>query len=272
MDNNKGQFIKPDALKNLVSRYGYKKEIIKKIEEASQVDQIVNLDISSLSLFPLFLETNYPNIELKYLERSVVNEGLILPLFVYKYDSKMTVINGVKRFLVAKANKLKSLPCIEIKASLNDVICYMLNNMITNKDNALVLAYAYNVLINQFSMSEKEIQILTNLSHGQINNMLRLLKLSKKVKNLILENKLSYAKARLLVNLPLDVQDKVVTKLINLSVREVEEYLRNLKSGNLEANKKTNINYKLVDNKIVIYPESQDQLNKIIRILEETNL
>jgi ParB family transcriptional regulator, chromosome partitioning protein len=273
MENNSNKtsyFIKPDALKNLVNRYGYK-DVVKKIEGDSSVSQTIKVDLNSLELFPLLSEDNYPSSSLKLIEKSISKDGFIVPIIIYKFNDKLTVINGVKRFLVAKSKNINPIPCIQINASEDEIIYYILNNMISNDDNPLVIAYAYNSLITKFNMTEKDVQKITNLSHGQINNTIRLLMLSPKVKQLILNNKLTAAKARLLGRLSSNEQDVLSIKILDLSVREAEEYIRNFK--NMDQDKREEISssftYQVNDNQIIIDCYNKDYVNKIINMLKE---
>lgn len=273
MENNSNKtsyFIKQDALKNLVNRYGYK-DVVKKIEGDNSLSQTIKVDLNSLELFPLLSEDNYPSSSLKLIEKSITKDGFIVPIIIYKFNDKLTVINGVKRFLVAKSKNINPIPCIQVSSSEDEIIYYILNNMISNNDNPLVIAYAYSSLINKFNMSEKDVQKITNLSHGQINNTIRLLMLSNKVKQLILNNKLTANKARLLGRLSTDEQDILAIKIINMSVREAEEYIRNYK--NLEPNKRKEISssftYQVNDNQIIIDCYNKEYVNKIINMLKE---
>lgn len=273
MENNSNKtsyFIKQDALKNLVNRYGYK-DVVKKIEGDTSLSQTIKVDLNSLELFPLLSEDNYPSSSLKLIEKSITKDGFIVPIIIYKFNDKLTVINGVKRFLVARSKNINPIPCIQVSSSEDEIIYYILNNMISNNDNPLVIAYAYSSLITKFNMSEKDVQKITNLSHGQINNTIRLLTLSNKVKQLILNNKLTAAKARLLGKLSTNEQDILAIKILDMSVREAEEYIRNFK--NLEPNKRKEISssftYQVNDNQIIIDCYNKDYVSKIIDMLKE---
>ncbi len=273
MENNSNKtsyFIKQDALKNLVNRYGYK-DVVKKIEGDTSLSQTIKVDLNSLELFPLLSEDNYPSSSLKLIEKSITKDGFIVPIIIYKFNDKLTVINGVKRFLVARSKNINPIPCIQVSSSEDEIIYYILNNMISNNDNPLVIAYAYSSLITKFNMSEKDVQKITNLSHGQINNTIRLLTLSNKVKQLILNNKLTAAKARLLGKLSTNEQDILAIKILDMSVREAEEYIRNFK--NLEPNKRKEISssftYQVNDNQIIIDCYNKDYVSKIINMLKE---
>lgn len=273
MENNSNKtshFIKQDALKNLVNRYGYN-DVVKKIEGDKNLTQTIKVDTNTLVLFPLLNKDNYPSSSLKYFDKNITNYGIIDPIVICRYNNQNMVVNGVKRFLVCQNKNINPIPCILLNISEDEIIYYILNNMIANNDNPLVEAYAYNKAIQEFNMSEKDIQNITNLSHGQINNTIRLLKLSPKVKNMILNDKLSFPKARLLGRLTLNEQDILSTKITNLSVRDAEEYIRNFK--NMDSNQREKISnsftYQINDNQIIIDCYNKDYVSKIEKLLKE---
>ena len=151
-----------------------------------------------------------------------------------------------------------------INGKVEDINNYIINNMLTNNDNGLVLAYAYDVLMKRFNLKEKDIREMTKLSHGQINNTLRLLNLSKEVKKLVVNGKLSYAKARLLVVLSSEDQLRYANKFIslNLSVRECEKLVRGEEVTNT---------YESENDKLIIYASKEKQ-EKIISLLSKEGL
>ncbi len=269
-NNKTSYFIKQDALKTLVNRYGYK-DVVKKIEGDKNLSQTIKVDTNTLSLFPLLNKDNYPSQSLKYFDKNLSNYGIIDPIVICKYNNQNMVVNGVKRFLVCQNKNINPVPCILLQANVDEIIYYILNNMIANQDNPLVEAYAYYQAMQVFNMSEKDIQNITNLSHGQINNTIRLLKLSPKVKNMILNDKLSFPKARLLGRLSINEQDILATKIVNLSVRDAEEYIRNFK--NMDVNQREKISnsftYQINDNQIIIDCYNKEYVSKIEKLLKE---
>jgi len=268
---NSKTFIKQDALKKLVKRYD-SKSVATKIEASLTNNQLIYVETNKLVLFPLFNEKNYTNKSLNSLTYSLSKDGFMIPIFIYDIEDKLYVVNGVKRFLVSKKENILKLPCVILNCSFEELICYTLNNMISNKDNSLILAYAYNVLINEYNMTEKDIRELTHYSHGQICNLLRLLKLSNNVKNMILNDEITYIKARMLISLKENEQEYVASIIKNMSVREGEDYIKKYKSLS-EQEKKQLINkpYDILisDNKIVIEINDKTYQEKILNKLKE---
>lgn len=269
MKANKTQFIQKDLLKKLVGRYK-KNSIVSEIE-ANLNDPTFDVEVKKLSLFPLLSKDNYLVSSLKILENSIGKEGIDLPVYIYEFNNNLTVINGVKRFLIAKKNGLEKIRCTLVKASVDKVIVYILNNMISNNDNLLVQGYAFKVLIDEFKMSEENIQNLTNLPKGRITCAIKLLSLSEDVKKLLLQDKLNPKKAKLLVNFKSSEVYSLAKKIIPLSYKEAEIYLRKIKSS-LKENGEINdskFSYCIKDAEINIHVNDEKLKEKIIKYLKE---
>lgn len=262
-EKNKNILISSDSLKKLVENY-QSKEVVSDFEKGINFYDVKKYKMEDIVLYPLYDERSYSKESLEILERSIRSNGFMFPLFLFEFEGKKCVINGVKRYLVAKALKSETVNGVVINGKVEDINNYIINNMLTNNDNGLVLAYAYDVLMKRFNLKEKDIRGMTKLSHGQINNTLRLLNLSKEVKKLVVNGKLSYAKARLLVVLSSEDQLRYANKFIslNLSVRECEKLVRGEEVTNT---------YEAENDKLIIYASKEKQ-EKIISLLSKEGL
>lgn len=254
-------------LEKLVGKYS-NSDIVTEFESLSNLQPVREIELSNLTLFPLFNENYYQGKNMQILKDSIQTNGITIPLFVYQYENKNYIVNGVKRFLVAKNQNMKTLPCIDVQGSIEDVIIYVTNNMLVNKDNGLVQGYAFKVLMDKFQMSEKEIQRLTALSHGQVANLLRLLKLTSAVKEYIIEGKLSTAKARLLITFSSKDQIKIAKKMFNLSVRECENLVRKIRLGDYLVPEEEYFTYKREGDQIVVRCSDDSLLTSIENFLK----
>jgi len=268
MPNNKSnpnQIIKEGKLKELVANY-QSSDVVSQIESAIATSQVSKINVSELELFPLFSRKNYDMESIDIIERSIKTQGVIVPIFIYKYQGKTMVINGVKRYLALEHLKANSVSAVYLNCSLEEIFFYVLNNMISNKDNGLVQAFAYNALMSDFGYTERDIRQMTRLSHGQINNTLRLLKLCPSVSKLVVESKLSHAKARLLVTFDEVEQETLAELFLTNSVRDCEILARDYKEGNKLV--KYNFNYKVDGKRIIIDASDEDTIKDIVVCLE----
>jgi ParB family chromosome partitioning protein len=260
------QIIEKGKLEELVSSYSAS-DVVSQIESAIATSQVNKIPIKDLELLPIFSRKNYDMESINIIERSIKKQGLIVPIFVYQLNGKNYVVNGVKRFLALQHLKQELVSVVYLKCSTEEVFFYVLNNTMSNKDNSLVQAYAYNVLIEKYGYTERDIRKITHLSHGQINNTLRLLKLCPPVVKLVVESKLSQGKARLLVTFDEMQQIELAELFLMNSVRDCERIARDYKEGNNSI--KYNFNYKIEGNRITIEARDGETLEEIAKCLEE---
>lgn len=260
--------IKKDTLKGLIGKY-HKSKAVQDIEQAAKTSSIIEVDLSLLTLFPLMSEDNYTDNDLKQTYDFVSSSGIDLPIFLYSYQNSPTIVNGAKRFLCAKKMGMSSIKAVYVTGPLETILTYVIENLQLDKSNGLVMAYAYQMLMDKFGFKEKDIRELTNLSHGQINNFLRLNKLTPKVKRLILLGQLTPAKGRLLVPFEADVQWDMAKKFISLSVRDCEEEARKVSLDPSLLKKEESFSYVKENGRIIIQSGSDRQLDKIVDMLNK---
>lgn len=260
------KIIEKGKLEKLVSSYSAS-DVVSQIESAIATSQINKIFIDQLELLPLFSKKNYDMDSISIIERSIKKQGLIVPIFVYKFEEKIYVVNGVKRFLALQHLKEETVPAVYLECSTEEVFFYVLNNMMSNKDNSLVQAYAYNTLIEKYGYTERDIRRITHLSHGQINNTIRLLKLCPSVIKMVVESKLSQGKARLLVTFDETEQIELANIFRFNSVRECEQIARNYREGN--KSQKYNLSYFVEGKKVTIDVQDEKTLSEIVEYLKE---
>jgi len=265
--NDDDSLIKKDTLKGLIGKY-HKSKTVQAIEQAAKSSSVIEVGLSLLTLFPLMSEENYTDNDLKQTYDFVSSSGIDLPIFLYNYHNVPTIVNGAKRFLCAKKMGLISIKAVYVNGPLETILAYVIENLLIDKSNGLVMAYAYKMLMDRFGFKEKNIRELTNLSHGQINNFLRLNKLSPKVKKLIILGQLTSAKGRLLVPFETDVQWDLAKRFIGLSVRECEKEARKVSLDPSALKKEESFSYVKENGRIIIQSSSNRQLNIIADLLD----
>ena len=170
-------------------------ELLEKYKDSSVVQEIEkNVRFSSSSLIPttelkihpLFDESNY-DISNSPLCYSIEKNGVLFPIFAIVENTNRYVINGVKRFLIAKKLKIKEVPTIILNVEKDELFAYILQNEIQNGDNAFVKGTAFKTLITKYGYTEKDICLITNQSHGQVNNLMRILSLPKEIKSSVVK-------------------------------------------------------------------------------------
>lgn len=211
------------SLSELLEKYR-DSSVVAEIEKNIRLSSTLNLSLDSLEPHPLCSEADY-DLNVGPLYRSIEQNGILFPLFVVPRQNKYSVINGVKRLLLSRRLGLKAVPAVAVALAEEETIAYILQNQIKNGDNAFIKGTAYKTLIDRFGYSEADVRLLTGLSHGQVNNLMRMLSLPKEVKQAVTGGRCTYAEARVLLGLAKSQQIELMEKIIRegLTVREAEK-------------------------------------------------
>ncbi|MBD7913095.1 nucleoid occlusion protein [Clostridium cibarium] len=163
------------------------------------------------------------------LSQSIREHGIIQPLTVRKRGEIFELVAGERRWRAARLAELEEVPCavVDITDTESAQIA-LLENLQREDLNFIEEAEAYYNLIQDHHFTQEEIAVKMGKNQSTIANKLRLLKLSAKVRNLCLDNKLTERHARALLSIPdeelqLKIVEKVITK--GLNVKKTEELI-----------------------------------------------
>jgi len=209
----------------------------------------MNREISNISVDKIFPNTYQPrrffNEEaLEELSQSIREHGIIQPITVRKRGESFELVAGERRWRAARMAALEVVPCniIEITDTESAEIA-LLENLQREDLNFIEEAEAYFNLINDHRFTQDELAKRMGKKQSTIANKLRILKLSHKVRETCLDNKLTERHARALLSLPNEeLQLNVVSKVIknSLNVKATEELINKelLKIAGEELNNK----------------------------------
>lgn len=185
-------------------------ELLEKYKDSSVVQEIEkNVRFSSSSLIPttelkihhLFDESNY-DISNSPLCYSIEKNGVFISYFCYCRKYKPLCNKWSKKIPYCQKIKNQRSSNNYFKRWKDELFAYILQNEIQNGDNAFVKGTAFKTLITKYGYTEKDICLITNQSHGQVNNLMRILSLPKEIKSSVVKGHLSYAQVRVLLGLP----------------------------------------------------------------------
>ncbi len=209
----------------------------------------MNREISNISVDKIFPNTYQPrrffNEEaLEELSQSIREHGIIQPITVRKRGESFELVAGERRWRAARMAALEVVPCniIEITDTESAEIA-LLENLQREDLNFIEEAEAYFNLINDHRFTQDELAKRMGKKQSTIANKLRILKLSHKVRETCLDNKLTERHARALLSLPNEeLQLNVINKVIknSLNVKATEELINKelLKIAGEELNNK----------------------------------
>ena len=213
-------------------------EIEEKIEniEGKSVNGLTELKITDIE----------PNVEqprkifeqekIESLAESIKENGIMQPIVVSKMNDTYKIIAGERRWRAARVAGLKTVPVI-IRNDITDskVLELALIENIQRQDlNALEEANAFQVLMNEYGMTQEKVAQVVGKSRSAVANSVRLLNLDIRVQEMLNENRISEAHARAI--LPITSGDKqyemaLLIEKRGMTVRDVELLMRRRKKG-----------------------------------------
>jgi ParB family chromosome partitioning protein len=218
----------------------------KKLEgEAKVVGSVANIEISTIETNPFQPRTNFEQDALNELAASIKEHGIIQPITVRKlgYD-KYQLISGERRFRASQLAGLTSVPAyIRIANDQAMLEMALVENIQREELDAIEVAISYKRLIDECSLTQEQLSQKVSKQRSTITNYLRLLKLPVEIQLAIRNGDISMGHARALINIDnedkqLDIYNQIV--LNNLSVREVEDLARGVKTEKTPAAAKSN--------------------------------
>lgn len=161
---------------------------------------------------------------------SIKKYGVLQPLLVQKQGDHYEIVAGERRWRAAKEAGLREIPVVIKEYTKQQAMEIALIENVQREDlNPIEEAQAYQQLMQEFELTQEEIAERVSRSRTAITNCLRLLKLDKRVQEMLIQGQLSSGHARALLALDnQDAQYQIGSKVINqkLSVREVEKLVK----------------------------------------------
>ena len=173
---------------------------------------------------------------------SIKQFGVLQPLIVQKKKDYYEIIAGERRWRAAKLAGIKEIPVI-IKEYTNQEIVEisLIENIQRENLNPIEEAMAYKRLLEEFSLKQDEVAERVSKSRTAVTNSMRLLKLSERVQQMIVDDMISTGHARALLAIDDEEQQYALANKIfdeKLSVRETEKLVKALKNPKKETKKK----------------------------------
>ena len=163
------------------------------------------------------------------LASSIRAHGIIQPLVVRRSQQGYEIIAGERRWRAAQRAGLEQVPAIVQDLPEQAMVAIALIENIQREDlNPLEEAAALDRLLNEFALTHQEVAEAVGKSRAAVTNLLRLLKLSAEVKQMLEQGAIDMGHARALLTLDV-VEQAEVAKLIadkGMSVRQAEQLVK----------------------------------------------
>lgn len=174
--------------------------------------------------------TTFADEALQELAASLKEHGVLTPLIVRALDAptengaEYEIIAGERRWRAAQMVPLHEVPVVIRTFTPEQALQIALIENLQREDlNAIEEAAGYQRLLDEYGYTQDELAQVIGKSRSHISNMLRVMGLDDKIKNLLIEGKITAGHARALIKAkdPLELVGKIIDK--NLSVRDTEK-------------------------------------------------
>lgn len=196
---------------------------------------LTHVAVTSVGPSPFQPRREFDDAALDDLAASIKTQGLMQPLVVRpRPGQRFELIAGERRLRAAQRAGLKQVPVVVREVDDRAASAMALIENIQREDlNPLEEAMAYERLKAEFALTQQQIADTVGKSRTAVANMMRLLNLAPKVRDLLANGDLDMGHARALLSLaPLD-QERAAAEVIEkgLSARQAEALVRRWQAG-----------------------------------------
>lgn len=164
---------------------------------------------------------------------SIKQFGILQPLIVQQKKDYYEIIAGERRWRAAKMAGIKEVPVIIKNYTDQEIVeISLIENIQRENLNPIEEARAFKRLLEEFNLKQDEVAERVSKSRTAVTNSMRLLKLSDRVQQMIIDDMISTGHARALLALDDEEQQYQLANRIfdeKLSVRETEKLVKALK-------------------------------------------
>ncbi len=181
--------------------------------------------------------------KLNELSESIKKYGVIQPITVRQVGNKYEIIAGERRYKASQLAGLSSIPAIvqNFSDEISSEVA-LIENVQREDLTAIEEAISYKKILDMGTITQEKLADKLGISQPAIANKLRLLQLSEKVQDALMENKISERHARSLLKLKNKVkQEEMLHRIINerLTVRKTDEEIKKILENNDEEKVKS---------------------------------
>jgi ParB family chromosome partitioning protein len=213
--------------------------------------------------------THFDAQALDELSQSIKENGVLQPILVRKNGEEFQIIAGERRWRAAQRAGLHEVPVIVKELDDSSAFAIALIENIQRSDlNAIEEALAYERLLAEHDFTQEALAQRVGKDRSTITNSIRLLKLPERVRNFVVEGKLSMGHARALLGLEEPrLIEKAALELVQNggSVRDAEKLVQKLKAGDDAAPKEKK---QMTPEAIALVDTLQSALGTRVRLVE----
>lgn len=207
-------------------------------EVTSEVSKPTEGDIQNIKMS--LIEPNkkqprryFDNDKIEALSKSIKEHGLIQPIIITPSENGMyKIVAGERRWRAAKKAKLSEIPAVVRSYNEEQVAeIALIENLQRENLNPIEEAIGYNLLMEEFNLTQEVISQRVGKSRSAVANSLRLLSLEKDIQKMLIAGTLTSGHARAVLSLEDKELRMALSKRIiedNLNVRQSEALAKQL--------------------------------------------
>jgi ParB family chromosome partitioning protein len=264
---------------------------------------INDIEIEKIDTNPWQPRSGFDEEKINELASSIKKLGIIQPLTLRKTENeRYQIIAGERRFKAAQIVGLTKVPAY-IRLAKDDLMLELalVENIQREDLDPIEVAISYQRLIDECNLTQENMSERVGKKRSTIANYLRLLKLPAEIQSGLRESLISMGHARAIITLEdSEIQINIYKQIVDndLSVRKVEELVRNLEKKVKQSKEKKEVDENNQSNdyeklktqlsdffqtniqfsrntkgkgKIIISFQSDEELEKIISIFDKAN-
>lgn len=212
-------------------------------DAVEKANVVLEVPVAHIRANPSQPRKEFDEKRLDELADSIRQHGIIQPVTVrYIGEKRFELVSGERRLRACKLAGMQRIPAYIREVDDDQILTLALIENIQREDlNPIEIAMGYKRLVEEMDYTQAEVAGKVGKNRTTVTNMLRLLHLPDFIQAALRDELISTGHARALINLiDPEEQKKLLNTIINddLSVRDVEDYVRNLEKKNKQKKKK----------------------------------
>ncbi|MFH1405167.1 MAG: ParB/RepB/Spo0J family partition protein [Patescibacteria group bacterium] len=213
------------GLSSLIPQQKSKK--VRHKETGSSKDKIWHIPLSEIVPNAEQPRKEFSHKEMEDLVNSVKKYGVIQPITVAENsDGGYELIAGERRFRASQISGMASIPAMVRSATQQEKLeLALIENIQRQNLNPIEEAFAYKRLVDEFGLKQQEVADSVGKNRSTIANTMRLLDLPDEIQKALMENHISFGKARAILSLKDEREQIAMFKSMigeGVTVRDVE--------------------------------------------------
>lgn len=213
--------------------------------ESKYGEGVVRLPVEAIKASPFQPRKAFGSEDLRELADSIRAHGVIQPIIVRPVPQGYQLVAGERRWRAAMMAGLSEVPAlVRPMTDREAALVAVVENVQREGLGFLEEAEAYDRLLREFQMTQRELAERVGRSQSSIANKLRLLRLPAEIRAVISQEMISERHARALLQLPrADLQARVLREVVarDLTVRETERLIERVLRENAAARTRSRV-------------------------------